>query len=60
MKNYTIREISEMFGLPSSTLRYYESEGPFQKYPNPLPDNVYTVMNMLNVLNVSTVSNAQE
>ena len=27
MKNYTIREISEMFGLPSSTLRYYESEG---------------------------------
>lgn len=26
MKNYTIREISEMFGLPSSTLRYYESE----------------------------------
>ena len=26
MKNYTIREISEMFELPSSTLRYYESE----------------------------------
>ena len=26
MKTYTIREISEMFELPSSTLRYYESE----------------------------------
>ena len=26
MKNYTIREISEMFELTSSTLRYYESE----------------------------------
>lgn len=24
MKQYTIREISEMFQLPASTLRYYE------------------------------------
>ena len=50
MKNYTIREISEITKVKDS----------FQKCPNPLPDNVYTVMNMLNVLNVSTVSNAQE
>lgn len=27
MKTYTIRELSEMFDLPASTLRYYESEG---------------------------------
>ena len=27
MKEYTIREISEMFGLPASTIRYYEDEG---------------------------------
>lgn len=27
MKEYTIREISEMFQLPSSTLRYYEDVG---------------------------------
>ncbi len=27
MKTYTIREISELFSLPASTLRYYESEG---------------------------------
>ena len=33
MKNYTIREISEMFGLPSSTLRYYESEGLLPEVP---------------------------
>lgn len=61
MKNYTIREISEMFGLPSY-LHFVitKVKDSFQKYPNPLPDNVYTVMNMLNVLNVSTVSNAQE
>ena len=34
MKNYTIREISEMFELPSSTLRYYESEGLLPEVPN--------------------------
>ena len=33
MKNYTIREISEMFDLPSSTLRYYESEGLLPEVP---------------------------
>lgn len=27
MHTYTIREISERFSLPASTLRYYESEG---------------------------------
>lgn len=27
MKEYTIREISEMFRLPASTIRYYEDEG---------------------------------
>lgn len=27
MKTYTIREMSEMFSIPASTLRYYESEG---------------------------------
>ena len=27
MKEYTIREISERFGLPASTIRYYEEEG---------------------------------
>ena len=27
MAQYTIREISEMFQLPSSTLRYYEDMG---------------------------------
>lgn len=27
MKEYTIREISKMFGLPASTIRYYEDEG---------------------------------
>ena len=27
MHTYTIREISELFSLPASTLRYYESEG---------------------------------
>lgn len=27
MKEYTIKEISEMFQLPSSTLRYYEDMG---------------------------------
>lgn len=27
MAEYSIREISEMFQLPSSTLRYYEEEG---------------------------------
>ena len=27
MKEYTIREISELFGLPASTIRYYEDEG---------------------------------
>lgn len=27
MSEYTIREISEMFGLPASTIRYYEDEG---------------------------------
>lgn len=27
MKTYSIREISELFSLPASTLRYYESEG---------------------------------
>ncbi len=26
MKTYTIKEISEMFNIPSSTLRYYEKE----------------------------------
>lgn len=26
MQTYTIREISELFSLPASTLRYYESE----------------------------------
>ena len=30
MKTYTIRELSEMFDLPASTLRYYESEGLFR------------------------------
>ena len=33
MKNYTIREISERFELPSSTLRYYESEGLLPEVP---------------------------
>lgn len=33
MKTYTIREISEMFELPSSTLRYYESEGLLPEVP---------------------------
>ena len=33
MKNYTIREISEMFELPSSTLRYYEREGLLPEVP---------------------------
>ena len=27
MKEYTIRELSEMFALPASTIRYYEDEG---------------------------------
>ena len=27
MKTYTIREISQMLGLPASTIRYYEDEG---------------------------------
>lgn len=27
MHTYTIREMSELFSLPASTLRYYESEG---------------------------------
>lgn len=27
MKTYTIKEISQMFYLPSSTLRYYEEMG---------------------------------
>ncbi|MBU5482031.1 MerR family transcriptional regulator [Blautia sp. MSJ-19] len=27
MRTYSIREISELFSLPASTLRYYESEG---------------------------------
>ena len=27
MKEYTIRELSEMFDLPASTIRYYEDEG---------------------------------
>ena len=27
MKEYTIRELSELFGLPASTIRYYEDEG---------------------------------
>lgn len=27
MKTYTIRQISEMFGLPASALRYYEDMG---------------------------------
>ena len=27
MKEYTIREISELFDLPASTIRYYEDEG---------------------------------
>ena len=27
MKEYTIREISKQFGLPASTIRYYEDEG---------------------------------
>ena len=27
MSEYTIREISELFGLPASTIRYYEEEG---------------------------------
>ena len=27
MKEYTIRELSELFGLPASTIRYYEVEG---------------------------------
>ncbi len=27
MKTYSIREISDLFSVPSSTLRYYESEG---------------------------------
>ena len=26
MKEYTIRELSEMFGLPASTIRYFEDE----------------------------------
>ena len=33
MKNYTIREISEMFELPLYTLRYYESEGLLPEVP---------------------------
>ena len=27
MQTYSIREMSEMFSIPASTLRYYESEG---------------------------------
>lgn len=27
MEKYTIKEISEQFGIPASTLRYYEKEG---------------------------------
>ena len=27
MSEYTIRDISELFGLPASTIRYYEEEG---------------------------------
>lgn len=27
MKEYTIRELSKMFDLPASTIRYYEDEG---------------------------------
>ena len=27
MREYTIRELSEMFALPASTIRYYEDEG---------------------------------
>ena len=27
MKEYTIRELAEMFELPASTIRYYEDEG---------------------------------
>ena len=43
MKNYAIREISEMFRLPSSTLRYYESEGLTPgNSKSPLPFYVYS------------------
>lgn len=37
MSNYTIREISERFQLPASTLRYYEDQGllpPVQRTAN--------------------------
>ncbi len=36
MKTYKIKEISEMFELPSSTLRYYESEGLLPEVPKSL------------------------
>ena len=33
MKEYTIREVSEMFSLPASTLRYYEELGILSNVP---------------------------
>lgn len=30
---YTIGQVSEMFGLPISTLRYYDKEGLFPNMP---------------------------
>lgn len=60
MKNYTIRKYPKCLSYHHLHFVITKVKDSFQKYPNPLPDNVYTVMNMLNVLNVSTVSNAQE
>ena len=42
MKTYTIRELSEMFDLPASTLRYYESEGLLPEVPkSPSGQRIY-------------------
>ena len=43
MREYTIRELSEMFGLPASTIRYYEDEGILTNVArNPSGQRVFT------------------
>ena len=53
MQTYTIREISELFSLPASTLRYYESEG---LLPNVEKSSSVSGSTQKNILNVSTAS----
>ena len=58
MKTYTIREISELFSLPASTLRYYESEGLLPVVEKTLPDSASIRRNILSASTASTVLNA--